>query len=405
MLRIGIIGAGQRAAHIFRTAQKLDREVTLAVVADPDADQARAALRDVEVEGLDNTRFVPNVEALVELADGLDGLIIGSRCDLHTPLALAVAQTGLPVFMEKPVAVDAPQLAALAAAYAGRSDQIVVSFPLSVSPLFKKAMGIVRHGRLGKINQVTAFNYVPYGGVYFGQWYRDYETTGGMWLQKATHDFDYISKLSLGEPTRVVAMETQNVYGGKEPEGLRCSSCDLASTCLESPQNIKVRGDDGGMGTEDHLCAFSESIENHDAGSAIVMYDNHVHASYTQNFVSRRSAFSRGARVTGYNATLEFDWATEQIRVIEHHGYAVEEISVNQGEDHHGGDTVLARNFIDVIRGNDLSQAPLIDGLRSAAICLAARAAAKSDGGPRPIQVPGATRVQIAARVPRPRAE
>lgn len=403
MIRLGVIGAGQRAAHLVHTAQTLDPDVVLAVVADPNPQQARKALDEAKVTGLDATAFVPGVEQLLDRADALDALMIGSRCDLHTPIAVAIADAGLPVFMEKPVATSYEQLAELASAYAGREDQVVVSFPLSMSPLFKRAMSIVRQGRLGKINQITASNFVPYGGVYFGQWYRDYDTTGGMWLQKATHDFDYITKLAMAEPVGVVAMQTQRIFGGNEPENLRCSGCDLADSCPESPQNIKVRGDDGGMGNGDHLCAFSKSIRNHDAGSAIVMYDNQVHAAYSQNFVSRRSAFSRGARVTGYHATLEFDWATESLRVTEHHGQAVENIDVKTGEDHHGGDTMLARNFIDVIRGNDLSQAPLQDGIRSAAICLAARTAADS-GSAHPIQSPGKTQVRIATKTPRPRS-
>ena len=114
MLRIGVIGAGKRAAHIFRTAQKLDSECTLSVVADPNAVLARETLREVEVEGLSETRFVRGVEQLLEYSDLLDGIIIGSRCDLHTPIALKLAETRLPLFLEKPVAINQGQLAALA---------------------------------------------------------------------------------------------------------------------------------------------------------------------------------------------------------------------------------------------------------------------------------------------------
>ncbi|MEM8494895.1 MAG: hypothetical protein AAF663_05865 [Planctomycetota bacterium] len=132
------------------------------------------------------------------------------------------------------------------------------------------------------------------------------------------------------------------------------------------------------MGTEDHLCAFSKSITHHDAASAMVMFDNGVHASYSQNFVSRRSAFRRGARVTGYEATLEFDWSNDTIVVTEHHGAAVETIHVDCGEDHHGGDLRLAQNFLEVIRGEDVSRTPLRLGLRSAALCLAAKVSTAS---------------------------
>ena len=135
------------------------------------------------------------------------------------------------------------------------------------------------------------------------------------------------------------------------------------------------------MDTEDHWCesAFSKSIpRHHDAASALIGYADGTHASYTQNFVTRRSAHWRGARITGYDATLEFDWADDTLRIIEHHGKAVEEMKVTVTEGHSGGDAELARNFLAVIRRQEPSQSTLADGILSAAMCLAARTSAET---------------------------
>ncbi len=387
MIRLGVIGAGVRATHLITTAAKQDAAVRLRVVADTDKDAARNRLAESGI-GLGDTVFLNELRQVPDHADAVDGWIVGTRCDTHARIAMDLAPLRVPVFLEKPVGLTHDQLDALAVAYAGRDDQVVVSFPLRLSPLFEKARELVRRGRLGKMNQITATNFVPYGGVYFGQWYRDTATTGGMWLQKATHDFDYLCELAAAEPTGVMAMDTRRVYGGDMPADLVCSKCDLAGTCPESPRNIALRGDDGGMGTDDHGCAFSETIQHHDAGSAMLRFDNGVHAAYSQNFVPRRSAFSRGARVTGYEATLTFDWATESLTVIEHHGTAVETIKVGGETGHHGGDEQLVRNFLEVIRGEDVSRAPLRHGLRSAALCLAARDSAAS-GRLEPVNSPG----------------
>ena len=61
-------------------------------------------------------------------------------------------------------------------------DTVVVSFPLRTTPLFTTALEVVRSGRLGTVNQIQANNNVPYGGVYYGLWYRNYDDTGGLWL-------------------------------------------------------------------------------------------------------------------------------------------------------------------------------------------------------------------------------
>jgi predicted dehydrogenase len=163
-------------------------------------------------------------------AGDLDALMIGTRCNIHTPMAVKAASTGLPLYLEKPVAISQEQIAALRDAYRGREKSVVVSFPMRVTPLFQAVMEVVESGRLGVVNQVQAVNYVPYGGVYYArETYRDFDVTGGMWLQKATHDFDYLNAL-LGVPTAVSAVMTRKAYGGGMPHDLRCSACDRAGT-------------------------------------------------------------------------------------------------------------------------------------------------------------------------------
>ena len=387
MIRLAVVGLGERAAWVLKTMHAADPSVRVAVAVDPSPDRVRERTADAPWGELgDGMEVIGDLDALP--GRGVDGVVVGTRCHLHADVAARVASMGCPVFLEKPVAVTADQLARLAAAYAGRLGEdggVVVSFPLRVSPLFRRALEIVESGRLGAVNQITAVNFVPYGGVYFGQWYRDYDLTGGLWLQKATHDFDYLFALARaaagGPPVGVAAAETRGYFGGPMPESLRCSACDLADTCPEGPAATAARGDDGGVGVGDHWCAFSRSIRHHDAGSAIVRFASGLHASYSQNFVSRRTAAARGARVTGSLATLEFDWASEVVRVTEHHGTAVDVEHLRTAENHSGGDGALARNFLDVVRGRSPSDTPLAAGLESAALCLAARASAGGDGG------------------------
>lgn len=394
MIRLAVIGSGLRAASLVKLAQEMDPQVRLAAVADPDGEGAKAQLRKDGVV-FDGAHFYDSADELIEYAGGFDALMLGTRCDLHTPIAVKLAPLGLPLFLEKPVSITTEQLTDLAEAFRGRDEKVVVSFPLRMTPLCRRVNEIVQSGRLGVVNQVVAFNDVPYGGVYFGQWYRDHKTTGGLWLQKATHDFDYINHLLDATPMVISATSTRKVYGGTEPADLKCSVCPKTELCPESPANILKRGDDGGMGTGDHACAFSSSIQNQDAGAAMVMYDDATQLSYTQNFVSRRGAGRRGARITGYYATLDFDWFTEKIRVTEHHGQAVDDIHVPVAEGHHGGDHVLIKNFLHVIRGQAKSKSTLDDGLLSAAMCLAARESA-STGTFQNIRVPGKS---VASRV------
>ncbi len=384
MIKLAAIGLGGRATSVLRILYNVDNNVRLVAVADPDTDGVRKRLSqrfpDEKAEAVKNLTFYDSADKLLDNANQYDGIIIGTRCNLHTPMAVKVAKTDLPLYLEKPVAIDDEQLAQLADAYKDRKAPVVVSFPLRVSPLVKETIRIIRSGQLGTINQVHAFNYVSYGGTYFGSWYRDYETTGGLWMQKATHDFDYVNAILDKRPLTIAAMSTRNLYGGDMPENLRCSQCDQAETCIESPQAKTIRGDLGGMnwGENDHLCPFSKSIKHQDAGSAILRYDDGMHVTYTQNFISRRSAQARGVHITGYKATLKFDWSDDKLIIINHHKPTTETISFDSTDGHGGGDDVLAKNFIDVIVGKAESQTPIEDGLISAAICIAARKSAST---------------------------
>jgi predicted dehydrogenase len=268
----------------------------------------------------------------------------------------------------------------LADAWAGNEDKVIVSFPLRVTPVFKTVREIVESGRLGTVNQVQAVNNVPYGGCYFGNWYRNYEDAGGLWLQKATHDVDYINVLLRGmAPTAVAATMTRRIYGGDKPHDLRCSQCDEAGVCPEGPEQLQLRGNAGGMNWSnmdredwDHPCPFSREIKNQDAGSALILYADNSHASYSQNFVNRLSAGRRGARITGYDATLDFDF-DGSVHVVSHRQSRVDELEVKATGGHGGGDGELLREFRQMLRDGAPSTTSLGAGLLSAAICLAAR--------------------------------
>ena len=383
-MRIGLIGCGIRGIGLARLALDLDRNVSLAAVADPNMEATRKRLEGRQI-ALDQIRFHRDDDELLAKTDDLDGLIIATRCHQHTPMAVKAAATGLPLYLEKPVAIDEKQLEALSAAFGDRDDDVVVSFPLRMTPVFQRTMEIVRSGRLGTINQVQAFNNVSYGGHYFGGHYRNYNESGGLWLQKATHDLDYINAIMNCAPRMIAGTSTHTIFAGDKPHDLKCSQCDETDTCMESPLNIRRRGDSGGMNWDqvnpddphDHWCCYSREIRNEDSGSALVLYEDGSHACYSQNFVTRRSAGERGARITGYKGSLDMEF-NGHIRVVEHHRNVVENIEVKATGGHCGGDAVLMSSFLGIIRKTGTSCAPLSTGILSAAMCLAARKSAEA---------------------------
>ena len=371
MIRLGVIGYGRRMRSVLGTLDRFNADTRVVGVVDPDAESLRREFPD----GLADAQIYADPDQLLD--DGnLDGVLVGTRCAMHTPYALKVLDRNLPLFLEKPIATSWDQVNQLAAAAERTRSKVVVSFPLRVSAMLETVRAIIDSGAIGTIEQVQAVNNVPfYAGGYYHGWMRDEDQTGGLWLQKATHDFDYINALVRQRPVRISAMESKTVFRGGMPAGLKCVDCSRQAECPESPINLFFRqGVTNSIEPNDWRCSFAVDTGNHDSASALIQYESGIHAVYTQNFYTRRGAAARGATIVGYRGTIAFDWYKDEIVVHHHHSNKVERHRFETtGDGHHGGDAELAHDFLEIIRGSGESRSPLAAGILSVQMCLMAR--------------------------------
>ncbi|KKO53988.1 Gfo/Idh/MocA family protein [Paenibacillus sp. DMB20] len=397
MLNIGIIGYGVRIDMLMDDLFALPYEVRIKAVADTNHERVRALMKKdgsketmhhMEIDKIDGfmrscemnpdtINFYRDADEMLD-KEKLDGVIVGTNCNTHTYFAKKVLNRNLPLFLEKPVATSMEDLRTLAECEAKATAPTVVSFPLRVTPLVQEVKRILDCGMIGKVEHVQAFNDVTYGFVYFHDWYRDESVSKGLFLQKATHDIDVINYLLGEEPLKVCAMKSKQIYKGDMPAGLRCSECDKWETCMDSTYNImNLRNDT----PRSDYCGFAVDTGNEDSGSMIVKYESGMHAMYSQNFFARKGAGRRGARLYGYKGTVEFDFVTNEIKVFDHMSDKVTTVHLeDKGSRHGGGDIVLMRNFVHLMQGKTTeSVAPLKDGIRSALVCLQAKASSESD--------------------------
>lgn len=376
MLQLGIIGYGRRVSHMAKALAMWDIPYRVTAVADLRAAELQAA----QDEFLADAHFYESADALLAAEkERLDGVMIGTRCLLHTAMACKVAPTGLPLFLEKPVAITFDQVQQLADAYANYPAPTVVSFPLRLSPVLQTVKEIVDSGQIGTVENVVAWCNVPYGSGYFRGWHRNYDQNGGLFLQKATHDLDYINYLLGQKPVWISALKAQRVYGGDMPFDLQCKDCDRRESCTESPFVRFRRGfetemvlypDRGGY------CVFSKDIKIEDMGSCLIEYEGGPQVSYTQNFFTRYKASQRGARLYGYKGAIEFDWYHNQIKLFSHTSPTVQTIDFAGNMPHFGGDRELCYDFLMAMRDRKASRCPIEAGILSALTCLWAREAA-----------------------------
>lgn len=369
---IGFLGYGLRSRTMMKAFGAIEADLNVAAINDPREEEIKR-----EIAGdprFASVQFEKSAGALLDRG-GLDGVFIGTRCSLHAELAIMALERNIPLFLEKPVCISEAQYDRLSAAAAGKTDRAMVSFPLRVSPLVQEMKRIVQSGVLGRLTMVQAINNVPYGSVYYHSWYRDPNETGGLFLQKATHDVDYICYLTGETPVDAFARTAKLHYKGNKPAGLHCPDCGEYFTCRESSYVVKhilkeeVTGD---------ACCFAVDTGNEDGASAIFTCESGLIISYSQNFVVKKGAARRGCRLIGTDASAEFDFYTGEVRQDRYDTpQTVTHRFQRDANAHFGGDEALALEFMRLMEG----KAPLPDlraGLNSAAVCLAARRSAQS---------------------------
>jgi len=373
-MKIGVIGYGLRIEMIVEQLLSFDMGVELKAITDINIGKVSRQLEE-KGRSIAGISTYSDADEMLD-REQLDGVLIGTRCSMHAAMAKKVLQRNLPLFLEKPVATAMEDLLSLKEAAEKSQSEVVVSFPLRNTPLLKLVKEIVDSGKLGKIEHVQAVNNVPYGGVYFHNWYRDEKETGGLFLQKATHDFDYINHLIGLNPVSVCAVKSKQIFKGDKPKGLYCNDCDEFHTCSESPFVLKHFKSEESHG---EMCSFAVDTGNEDSGSALVVDESGRHVSYSQNFFVRKGAAKRGATLIGYEGTVEFDWGTNEAKVYMHNAPRVETYQVDTSRlPHSGGDLALAMNFLKVMLGEEKSGTPLEAGLRSALLCLKANESAET---------------------------
>ena len=149
MIRLGVIGLGLRVGHFIReTMNSVDPDFRVVGVVDPGEAKSREKMRDCDQDAV----FYNSIDEMVRLSKP-DALLVGTRCNLHTPMALEIEKYHLPVFLEKPVAItmdqalelDSAKRAAIKEADELRANRNKVSKEI---PLLKKAGFLTRDPRM-----------------------------------------------------------------------------------------------------------------------------------------------------------------------------------------------------------------------------------------------------------------
>ncbi len=189
-MRVGLVGAGRIGVLHAGTLSDNPRVARL-VVADVDRVRARQVADKVGAE----------VAAVGELFEGhADAVVIAAATSTHAELVHRGLDAGIPVFCEKPLAMDAAGTREVLAHAKASGGSLQVGFQRRFDAGYRAARAAVRDGQLGWIHSVyaTTFDPVPPPADYIA-------TSGGIFRDCLIHDFDILRFVTGREVVSVFA--------------------------------------------------------------------------------------------------------------------------------------------------------------------------------------------------------
>lgn len=201
--RIAIAGAGYIGLAHLAVVQASDT-VTLASVVDPSPAAAEAAARA-------GVPLYPSLQDMLA-RDCPDGVVLATPNPLHVPQALLCMEAGLPVLLEKPLAMNVAEGAALIEAVEKKGAKVLVGHHRVHSPIMAKVREVIASGRLGRLVAVmgSATFFKPDEYYAAAPWRR--EPGGGPILLNMIHEVHNLRMLC-GDIVAVQAFSSNTVRG------------------------------------------------------------------------------------------------------------------------------------------------------------------------------------------------
>ena len=209
-LRVGIVGVGARST-VAKHAELPENNSVVVAACDPFSGTAQR-LRDHVGLDPDRIKITENLDDFIRV--GLDAAVVTSPDDSHAEVTIALLRAGIPVYLEKPIAIhldDATEI--LETAYT-TGTRLYVGHNMRHMGVVTTLRDLITSGVIGEVKAIWCRHFVGNGGdYYFKDWHADRTRSNGLLLQKAAHDLDVMNWLTDSHAIRVVGMGGLMVYG------------------------------------------------------------------------------------------------------------------------------------------------------------------------------------------------
>ena len=348
-IKVGVIGAGSRAAsYLGNVPERLRKRVRLVAIAEPDP--ANRDLTAKRFGGSTPPRLYQDGPDLLQREE-LDALIITTPNHLHVRDAVPAMRRGIPLLLEKPVAVSLAECAQLWQSYveSGRPP-VTVGFVLRYTPFGARLHELVSRRSVGQLLTVDADENVAAsttGAFLRGTWRRWDRLAGGFLVEKCCHDFDFLSWItgarvtrvySIGKRTHFVPRPRAEQHARFDVEAMRTALLDYGDT---DSVRLAWRSMSG-----DSLYDAAGDVPDHQ--TVMLEWSNGILSCFTACLGQVRG--TRRIRIGGSDGMLEGDLERSVLLWDkpgkDAYSFTTERIEIRHDlSGHHGGDSVINESF------------------------------------------------------------
>ena len=349
--RYGLIGCGMMGQEHLRNIALLPG-VEVAAVFEPDP-----GMQDIARHLAPQARMVQGIEQVLA-TPALDAVLITSPNHCHAAqIAMTMAQSPVPILVEKPACVSIAEARALETLAGRASAPIWVGMEYRYMPPIAKMIDRINRQPPSAAPVMLTVREHRYPFLpKVGNWNRFSRNTGGTLVEKCCHFFDLMRLIMKADPVRLFASGSMNHNHRDEThDGHASDILDNAYVVLDFPDRRRAMLE---------LCMFAEASEYQEEIVAV---------SASGKITCRVPGPSRfwPEDIMGPQPSAELVIEHRQPRRREHQDIPVDPVLLQAG-DHNGSTFYQHEKFLAVVRGTGAVEVTLTDGINAALIGLAA---------------------------------
>ena len=371
-----ILGAGSRGLHAYAPfALAHPDQARIVAVAEP-RDWFRNEAK--QVHSIADDKVFSSWQELLDGPKLADAVIIATQDKEHVAPAVAAAEKGYDILLEKPMATTEEDCRSIASAITDSDVLLGVCHVLRYTPYFRKMKEIVDSGVLGQIASIRHLEQVQFWhqahSYVRGNWRKENEASP-MILAKSCHDLDILLFILGRHCTRLSSFGgLSHFHSANKPEGAaeRCIDCEISDCPYSAKDFYNARLEAGQTNwpldviTQDFTKeGLEKALREGPYGRCVYSMDNDVVDHQTVNlefeggvsgtFTMTAFTVDGGRKTDIYGSHGELRGDGAKIEVLRFADGSKEEFDFSELKDgadsgHMGGDFGIMEDFVHAVR-------------------------------------------------------